>query len=136
MISFDWNFIRILVVGLPVLAVGCGDAPDEDESTSEVQTLAAQGTATKPSPSDAKKVECAFEYTDCLLKAWPKVLGKAGLSPITECTREAEACGLFEDLGDAGMPGVTTSPTCGFEMAECFLKNPTQPSKCSDLKCP
>jgi hypothetical protein len=139
----NWNFSltrvarfsRILILtAMPLAFVACGSEQD-DASAAEPAKLAAQRAGSTAKTDDAEKVGCALEYTDCLLKSWPKVL-KDGLKPITECTREAEDCGLFDELPDAGLPGATRSPTCGFELAECYLKNPTKPSACSTIKCP
>lgn len=116
------------------LAHGCGAA--DDGSADDQPTVAAQIAAPRAdagsATSSATQTRCAIEYTECLLGAWNAVLTPRGLNPVTHCTAKAEACGLFDDAPDAG---TNLTPSCGMEIADCYLKNPSNPGKCSDLPC-
>lgn len=119
----------LVAAALSLSIIGCG-APQDDDAVDEAEPeLAAQVTGPR---ADAAKTACALKFTECLASSWMKVLSPAGIAPLTACVRDAEACGLFADAPDAGT-GVT--PTCGFEIADCYLKNPRNPSKCQDLPC-
>jgi hypothetical protein len=120
----------LLTAAMALSAVGCGAQQDDEAGDDGETAIVAQVVAPQ---SDAAKTKCATAYTRCLLGAWDDVLKPStGLTPLTKCTREAETCGLFEDAPDAGT-GLT--PTCGFEVADCYLKNPGNSAKCQQLPC-
>lgn len=111
---------------LPTAA--CGE-PLDDEAVESEQTVSAQ--VGSPAAAD-RKATCALAFTDCTVHAWGNVLTPSVLSPMTECVRAAEKCGLFKGPADAGPP---LSPTCGLEIADCYIKNPGNIAKCRALPC-
>ena len=121
----------LVAAALSATAVGCGEGADV--SADDEPTVAAQVVGARLDGGAATETRCAVQYTECLLGAWDDVLGPGkGIGSLTECTRKAETCGLFENAPDAG---TNLTPTCGFEVADCYLKNPSNPSKCQELPC-
>lgn len=117
---------------MSTLAIGCGEAADDESAIEAEEEATAEAEARATGPQSAQATQCAVQYAGCLLGAWSAVLTPAGLTPLTKCTQQAEQCGLFDGAPDSG---TGLAPSCGFEIADCYLKNPKTPSKCRLLPC-